>query len=678
MYVHSWFSLWDGNLVETFCSDLCHILLFLVFFLVLIFFSYSAWLSIYFYLLLGRQRTEQEISKWLEPLAHVTALLIAASTASAALQLDLYNNANLWCWIAPLPAECNSDSDENNGMTCIRGSHANLYRWVFYFIPLWTCIVTSTLAIFAVYQRAKTLEQTTRHAMGPQSSAFSFMSKFHLRASLMAQPSVGSLPDNNNNNNSHDPSWNSNQSERANPSSAISEYEDNDDNDEDGHDEIASNLADATASQYDDDAVDMKVETSPTTRSRLRRSQDGPVDDALAEQPPTARSATTTITMTTAKSNSQQILAQSTWYLAAFYLTNVCSTINRALQLSHGGHHTYFALLVLHAMLDPLQGFLNFLVYRRPIYMRYRRQQQQQAPCNDNAMSGQCLAWYLALRWHFTFNAEKEHKQWEAQKTNRQRNEHNNTNNTSSGRRHDSLSSRFPWSRSDTKESPGSGKDDGPDQAEQVNNNNDKGPTRLPTILWTAANSPNDPSGNVVMRPTSRRFQSWAETNLSAAITGPKARPMVDPYASMTTMSKDELRNSWGEATLNSSVIAEEMGGYSITTDEDSVHHCPASIPEGENEEGSVVSMPGSTSGPDSSITSSSNSTLTSRSSLSHSERKILMLASNGPPILDDDHDSSTFDDDDDDEFGHAVMTRLVGNLPEKLDRPAPRKTDCV
>lgn len=48
------------------------------------------------------------------------------------------------------------------------------------------------------------------------------------------------------------------------------------------------------------------------------------------------------------------------------------------------------------------QGFLNFLIYRRPLYLRYRRLQ-------PNLRRWKC--WYLAFRWHFTFDAERERAQ---------------------------------------------------------------------------------------------------------------------------------------------------------------------------------------------------------------------------------------------------------------------------
>ena len=79
-------------------------------------------------------------------------------------------------------------------------------------------------------------------------------------------------------------------------------------------------------------------------------------------------------------------------------MTLLFSTVNRTLQLSPVGH-TFYGLLVLHSFFDPLQGLLNFLVYRRPIYLRHRRQDEEMK---------RSRAWYLSFRWHFTFDGEKE------------------------------------------------------------------------------------------------------------------------------------------------------------------------------------------------------------------------------------------------------------------------------
>ena len=94
---------------------------------------------------------------------------------------------------------------------------------------------------------------------------------------------------------------------------------------------------------------------------------------------------------------SQQVLGQGLFYLGAFYMTHLFATTNRLLQLIQG--HTYYPLLVMHSFFDPLQGFLNFMVYRRPVYLRHRR--------IDPTLS-RIGAWRKALRFNFQYNADAE------------------------------------------------------------------------------------------------------------------------------------------------------------------------------------------------------------------------------------------------------------------------------
>jgi len=69
---------------------------------------------------------------------------------------------------------------------------------------------------------------------------------------------------------------------------------------------------------------------------------------------------------------SVEVMQQALCYLGAFYLTHVWSTSNRIVQfLNHGS--TSFGLILMHSWFDPFQGFLNYLVYQRPRYLKIRK-----------------------------------------------------------------------------------------------------------------------------------------------------------------------------------------------------------------------------------------------------------------------------------------------------------------
>jgi hypothetical protein len=89
---------------------------------------------------------------------------LAMGTALTAVGLDLFNNANLWCWIAPYPLNCmesfrleDTNDDEEaeleNPNPCLRGDNAFIYRWAFYFGPLWLCILIAMVTMLLVYIR---------------------------------------------------------------------------------------------------------------------------------------------------------------------------------------------------------------------------------------------------------------------------------------------------------------------------------------------------------------------------------------------------------------------------------------------------------------------------------------------------------------------------------------------
>jgi len=66
-----------------------------------------------------------------------------------------------------------------------------------------------------------------------------------------------------------------------------------------------------------------------------------------------------------------QVQVQAFWYLIVFFLTHTWSTTNRLTQLL--GKDVHFEVVLIHSFFDPLQGFLNYVVYQRPRYLRVRK-----------------------------------------------------------------------------------------------------------------------------------------------------------------------------------------------------------------------------------------------------------------------------------------------------------------
>jgi hypothetical protein len=68
---------------------------------------------------------------------------------------------------------------------------------------------------------------------------------------------------------------------------------------------------------------------------------------------------------------SRVVFQQSLWYTAAFYASYTFPTINRVLQQVNGS--SPYALLLLHAIFFPLQGFFNVLIYRYAFFHRLKQ-----------------------------------------------------------------------------------------------------------------------------------------------------------------------------------------------------------------------------------------------------------------------------------------------------------------
>jgi hypothetical protein len=76
---------------------------------------------------------------------------LTLGTAIASLCLKLYNNANIWCWIAPLPLDCLNSSKNDGVSTCERGDNAYIYRIAFYFFWLWAAAIVVAVCMAMVF-----------------------------------------------------------------------------------------------------------------------------------------------------------------------------------------------------------------------------------------------------------------------------------------------------------------------------------------------------------------------------------------------------------------------------------------------------------------------------------------------------------------------------------------------
>lgn len=123
-------------------------------------------LSMYYVLVIRYGWTEARLHGWVERCMHVLPVLFAASVTIAGVFMDLYNSANLWCWIAPYPANC-LQSYKNGGVTtCERGDNASIFQWAFYYVWVWFAIAFVMVAMGLLYHSFVRVERANRKYAG--------------------------------------------------------------------------------------------------------------------------------------------------------------------------------------------------------------------------------------------------------------------------------------------------------------------------------------------------------------------------------------------------------------------------------------------------------------------------------------------------------------------------------
>jgi len=240
---------------------------------------YNASLSFY-YLFVIRYGWKDFRMRKVEPFMHTIPVVWGLWTAIAGLPLTLFNNANLWCWIAPHPLGCQDNPD----VECIRGDNADIYRWAFFYGPLWLMIIIVTVNVILVIRYVRKIELST--------AIYRFGARFDQHTA------------------------------------AVSTVE--------------------TAQEAEEEEITTTVPVEESSRRASRRS--------------TVKNLTRT----------REVTWQCMGYAGAFYLNWIALTLVRLIQTFNGKVH--FSLLLIAAMMTPLQGLPNFIVYLAPRFAKLKRE----------------------------------------------------------------------------------------------------------------------------------------------------------------------------------------------------------------------------------------------------------------------------------------------------------------
>ena len=95
-----------------------------------------------YYLLVIRYSWKEEKLQTIEKWLHLGPLVWATGTTIASLAMNLFGSANLWCWLA-----------QSGPWT----DNPNLWRWAFFYGPLWSALLFVTMALLSVFHHVRTV-----------------------------------------------------------------------------------------------------------------------------------------------------------------------------------------------------------------------------------------------------------------------------------------------------------------------------------------------------------------------------------------------------------------------------------------------------------------------------------------------------------------------------------------
>ncbi|CAB9502310.1 expressed unknown protein [Seminavis robusta] len=277
---------------------------------------YNAGLSAFYLAKIRLKWKQQRIQQCLEPMLHLIPWVVGLATATAGVVLDLYNNEDFDCWIAPLPQGC-QESWKYGETTCERGDNASIYRWVLYYGILWLTIPFVLVNMMLVYRSVYRQEKKMSRYNFQYQRELSRLEREHRR------------------------------------------YESGDDecNDDDVSDDVsvASNISMSSLHSITSSAA-MALQRVSGGFKHLKKKQDR---------------------LHSHFKHSSRVALQGYWFCGAFVATWMFPTISRLVQVMSGT--TVYPLHLLTAFFVPIQGFFNFLVYIHPKLTSGKSSRKKQA-----------------------------------------------------------------------------------------------------------------------------------------------------------------------------------------------------------------------------------------------------------------------------------------------------------
>mmetsp|Transcript_8493 Transcript_8493/g.18471 ORF Transcript_8493/g.18471 Transcript_8493/m.18471 type:complete len:463 (+) Transcript_8493:246-1634(+) len=253
---------------------------------------YNLCLSVYYYLFIVKNIRP---SITFERCMHFVCISVSLGTAVASLALDLFGSAAFWCWIT---------------------SEHDLYRWCFWYGPIWTIIVLVSAIMLMIYRDLKKQEKRQR--------------KWTNRINRLIHATLELEP----------PTTRSRWSTRIRRLIDLRQE--------------PPTMSPAQAAIHDDN----EEGTSSNERSTINTDRNYESTSTPRNQSPNA---------------SDSVKWQSFRYVGSFFLSWVFLTIVRAMQTAGKAGLIPFWVILAAVTLVPVQGFLNYMIYINPRYKQYRK-----------------------------------------------------------------------------------------------------------------------------------------------------------------------------------------------------------------------------------------------------------------------------------------------------------------
>ncbi|KAG7362654.1 hypothetical protein IV203_026014 [Nitzschia inconspicua] len=343
---------------------------------------YNVCLAFYYILVVKNGVTENQLRKYAEPLMHLSAMGFGVVTAAISLKLTLFNNADVWCWIAPLPFDC-KESHRFGETNCIRGDNAFVYRWAFFYAPLWFCMFTVLVLNGIMYFHVKSGEQDARQR---EASHFAMHGNRTAREILAGHPNTGqqNVTSVRLNNPRHRRATMLNGEMVKRPSFfGYDPFASEENHGGDSNDNTISSfsmvlpemmieklrargllfrgIGGDSSQQY----TSVSIVQDDTKHCSTNSDDIRHVLEVIEEYPSAAKQYSASYQF-----GSRVVLSQCLAYTVSFFLAWTFSSINRVVQ--NETDTNFFGLLLCQSIFEPLQGLFNVLVYRYAFYLRLK------------------------------------------------------------------------------------------------------------------------------------------------------------------------------------------------------------------------------------------------------------------------------------------------------------------